>query len=159
MPLFNLTELRGLLTREQRLIGIDPGTKTIGLALSDVGLRIASPYGTLKRGKLRANAAEIAAIARKERAGGLVVGLPLSMDGSVGPAAQAARDWALALSDATGLPAAMWDERLSSAAVNRFLIEQADASRARRAEAVDRMAAAWMLQGALDALAVRGIDE
>lgn len=152
MALFNLTELRRLLTREQRLIGIDPGTKTIGLALSDVGLRIASPYGTLKRGKLRANAAEIAAIARKERAGGLVVGLPLSMDGSVGPAAQAARDWALSLSDAAGLPAAMWDERLSSAAVNRFLIDQADASRARRAAAVDRMAAAWTLQGALDAL-------
>ncbi len=101
MPLFNLTELRGLLKREQRLIGIDPGTKTIGLALSDVGLRIASPYGTLKRGKLRANTAEIAEIARKERAGGLVVGLPLSMDGSFGPAAQAAHDWALALSDAT----------------------------------------------------------
>ena len=90
-------------------------------------------------------------IARKEGAGGLVVGLPLSMDGSVGPAAQAARDWALALSEATGLPAALWDERLSSAAVNRFLIGEADASRARRA-AVDRMAAAWMLQGALDTL-------
>ena len=73
------------------------------------------------------------------------------MDGSFGPAAQAARDWAGALSDATGLPAAMWDERLSSAAVNRFLIEDADVSRARRAASVDRLAAAWLLQAALDA--------
>lgn len=152
MPLFNLTDLRPLLGKEQRLLGIDPGQKTIGLALSDVGLSIATPYGALKRGKLKANAVEIAAIARKEGAGALIVGLPLSMDGSFGPAAQAAQDWALALSEATGLPAAMWDERLSSVAVNRFLIEQADASRARRAANVDRMAAAWMLQGALDTL-------
>ncbi|MBS0558751.1 MAG: Holliday junction resolvase RuvX [Proteobacteria bacterium] len=151
MPLFNLTDLRALLGREERLIGLDPGAKTIGVALSDVRLTLASPYGSLKRGKLSANAAEIAAIARKEGAGGLVVGLPLSMDGTVGPAAQAARDWTLALSDATGLPAALWDERLSSAAVNRFLIGEADLSRRKRAEAVDRAAAAWMLQAALDA--------
>ena len=105
----------------------------------------------IKRGKLRDNAAEIVAIARKEGAGGLVVGLPLSMDGSVGPAAQSARDWALALSEATALPTALWDERLSSAAVNRFLVGEADLSRRKRAGAVDRMAAAWMLQGALDA--------
>ena len=151
MPLFNLTALRALLGRDQRLIGLDPGAKTIGVALSDVRLTLASPYGSLKRGKLSANAAEVAAIARKEGAGGLVVGLPLSMDGTVGPAAQAARDWTLALSDATGLPAALWDERLSSAAVNRFLIGEADLSRRKRAQAVDRAAAAWMLQAALDA--------
>ena len=152
MPLFNMTELRSLLGKDQRLIGLDPGSKTIGVALSDVGLRIASPYGALRRAKLKANADEIATIARKEGAGGLVVGLPLSMDGSFGPAAQAARDWALALSDAIALPAAMWDERLSSAAVNRFMIAEADLSRARRAGSVDRMAAAWTLQGALDSL-------
>ncbi len=151
MALFNLRELRALLGRDQRLIGLDPGSKTIGVALSDVRLMLASPYGSLKRGKLKANALEIAAIARKEGAGGLVVGLPLSMDGTAGPAAQAARDWTLALSEATGLPAALWDERLSSAAVNRFLIGEADLTRKRRAEAVDRAAAAWMLQGALDA--------
>ncbi len=136
---------------DQRLIGLDPGSRTIGVALSDVGLSLASPYGAIRRGKLRDNAAEIVAIARKEGAGGIVVGLPLSMDGSVGPAAQAARDWALALSEATGLPAALWDERLSSAAVNRLLIGEADLSRRKRAAAVDRMAAAWMLQAALDA--------
>jgi putative holliday junction resolvase len=151
MPLFNLRDLRTTLARDQRLIGLDPGSRTIGVALSDVGLSLASPYGSLKRGKLRDSAAEVVAIARKEGAGGLVVGLPLSMDGTVGPAAQAARDWALAVSEATGLPTAMYDERLSSAAVNRFLIDQADLSRRKRAEAVDRMAAAWMLQAALDA--------
>ncbi|HEX5325765.1 MAG TPA: Holliday junction resolvase RuvX [Acetobacteraceae bacterium] len=151
MPLFNLAELRALLSKDERLLGIDPGSHTIGLALSDVRLTLATPYGSLKRGKLGANAAEIAAIARKEGAGGLVVGLPLSMDGTVGPAAQAARDWTLALSAATGLPAALWDERLSSAAVNRFLIEQVDLGRDKRARVVDRMAAAWTLQSALDA--------
>jgi len=158
MPLFNLTALRALLGRDQRLIGLDPGAKTIGVALSDVRLTLASPYGSLKRGKLSANAAEIAAIARKEGAGGLVVGLPLSMDGTAGPAAQAARDWTLALSDATGLPAALWDERLSSAAVNRFLIGEADLSRRKRAQAVDRAAAAWMLQAALDAGRAGGVS-
>jgi putative holliday junction resolvase len=152
MPLLELSALRDRLARHQRLIGIDPGQRTIGVALSDVLLTLASPYDSLRRGKLRDNAAEIAALAAKEDAGGLVVGWPLSMDGSVGPAAQAARDWALALSDATLLPAALWDERLSSAAANRFLIEQADVSRKRRAAAVDRMAAAWVLQSALDSL-------
>lgn len=150
MPLFSMRELRSRLGQGQRLIGLDPGSKTVGVALTDVLLSLASPYGSVKRGKLGQNAAEIAAIARKEGAGGIVVGLPLSMDGTVGPAAQAARDWALALSEATGLPTAMWDERLSSAAVNRFLIGQADLSRSKREQAVDRMAAAWMLQSALD---------
>jgi putative Holliday junction resolvase len=151
VTLLSLPALRAALARDQRLIGIDPGSKTIGLALSDVGLTLASPYGSLKRGKLKSNAAEIVAIARKENAGGLVVGLPLSMDGTLGPAAQGARDWAAALADASGLPVAMFDERLSSAAANRFLIETADVSRKKRAEAVDRMAAAWLLQAALDA--------
>ncbi|MGA3402760.1 MAG: Holliday junction resolvase RuvX [Acetobacteraceae bacterium] len=152
MPLLELPALRDRLARNQRLIGIDPGRRTIGVALSDVSLTLASPYGSLRRGKLRDNAAEVVAIATKEGAGGLVVGLPLSMDGSFGPAAQAARDWTLALSEATGLPAALWDERLSSAAVNRFLIGEADVSRKRRAAAVDRMAAAWLLQSALESL-------
>jgi putative holliday junction resolvase len=151
MPLLIMQALRATLGRDQRLIGLDPGSKTLGVALSDVSLSLASPYGRIRRGKLRDNAAEIAAIAHKEAAGGLVVGLPLAMDGSTGPAAQAARDWALALSETTGLPTALWDERLSSAAVNRFLIHQADLSRGKRAKAVDRMAAAWMLQCALDA--------
>jgi putative Holliday junction resolvase len=151
MALFNLRDLRATLARQQRLIGLDPGSRTVGVALSDVELSLASPYGSIRRGRLRDNAAEIVAIARKNGGGGIVVGLPLSMDGSVGPAAQSARDWGLALSEETGLPTALWDERLSSAAVNRFLVDEADISRGKRAEVVDRMAAAWMLQAALDA--------
>lgn len=151
MPLLSMQALRAGLQRNQRLIGLDPGSKTIGVALSDVLLSLASPYSSIRRGRLRQNAAEIMAIVQKEGVGGLVVGLPLSMDGSVGPAAQSARDWAEALANATGLPTALWDERLSSAAVNRFLIEEADLSRRKRATSVDRMAAAWMLQAALDA--------
>ena len=151
MALFNLSELRARLRAEERVIGLDLGAKVIGVALSDVSLTLASPYGSLPRLRLRSNADSIGKIARKEGAGGLVVGFPLSMDGSVGPAAQAARDWTLALSEMTGLPAALWDERLSSAAVNRVLIEDADLSRRKRAAVVDRAAAAWMLQAALDA--------
>jgi putative Holliday junction resolvase len=156
MPVINLTELRAHLRsaglgRGQRLIGLDLGSRTIGVALSDVLLTLASPYGTLPRGKLAATAAELRKIARNEGAGGLVVGLPLSLDGSAGPAAQAARDWTHALSAATGLPAALWDERLSTSAVNRFLIGEADISRKRRAEVVDKLAAAYILQAALDA--------
>jgi len=151
MPVINLTALRAGLAPGARLLGLDPGSRTIGVALSDVTLLLATPYGSVARGKLAANAAEIARIARREGAGGLVVGLPLSLDGTAGPAAQAARDWTHALSAATGLPAALWDERLSSAAVNRFLIAEADMTRKRRAEVVDRMAAAYMLQAALDA--------
>lgn len=151
MPLFNMTDLRAQLLPGQRLLGIDPGAKSIGLALSDVTLMLASPHSTLRRGKLSENAGSIARIAEKEGVGGLVVGLPLSMDGTAGPAAQAARDWTHALSAATNLPAALFDERLSSSAVNRFLIQEADMTRKRRAEVVDRMAAAYMLQAALDA--------
>ena len=151
LTLLGLPALRAALAPGVRLLGLDPGARIIGIALSDVSLMLASPFGSLKRGKLTANAAEIAKIARAQGAGGLVVGLPLSMDGSMGPAAQAARDWARALAEATGLPAAMWDERLSSAAVNRFLIDEADMTRSRRASVVDQMAAAYMLQAALDA--------
>ncbi len=149
-----LAELRALragLAPGARLLGIDPGSKTIGLALSDATSLLASPYGSLKRGKLRENAAEITAIAAREGVGGLVCGLPLSLDGGFGPAAQAAQDWAQALAAAAGLPLAFWDERLSSAAVNRMLIAEADLSRGKRAGRVDRLAATYILQAALDA--------
>ncbi len=149
--LAELRALRAALAPGMRLLGIDPGSQTIGLALSDVTLSIASPYGSLRRRRLRDNAAEIAAIAAREGAGGLVVGLPLSLDGTLGPAAQAARDWARALGDATALALAFWDERLSSAAINRMLINEADLSRRKRAASVDRAAATYILQAALDA--------
>jgi len=155
MPIINLTELRAALPRGQRLIGLDPGKRVVGVALSDVSLMLASPYRGLPRAKLAANAAEIGAIAAREGVGGLVVGLPLGLDGSFGPAAQATKDWAIALSAATGLPAALWDERLSSSAVNRMMIQEADLTRAKRARAVDAAAAAYMLQTALDATAPR----
>jgi putative Holliday junction resolvase len=158
MSLFNMTTLRAKLTPGQRLLGLDPGTKTIGVALTDVTLMLASPFGRIPRGKLAVNAAEIKRVAHRQNAGGLVIGLPLSMDGTAGPAAQAARDWAHALSDATGLPCALYDERMSSAAVNRFLTDEADMTRKRRAEVVDQMAAAYMLQAALDASAPGRLD-
>lgn len=151
MALINMATLRAGLRPGQRLIGLDPGAKTVGVALSDTTLMLASPWGALPRGKLSKMAVTLGALAAKEGAGGLVVGWPLSMDGSTGPAAQAAQDWALALSDVMGLPAALWDERLSSAAVNRMLIEELDMTRKRRATMVDGMAAAWTLQAALDA--------
>jgi putative Holliday junction resolvase len=151
MAIINLKELRAALPRHARLIGLDPGAKVIGVALSDVTLMLASPYGAISRGKLAAAAAEVMAIARREGAGGVVVGLPLSMDGTMGPAAQAAKDWARSLSEATGLDVALFDERLSSAAVNRMLVTEADMTRAKRAAVVDRAAAAYMLQAALDA--------
>ncbi len=151
MALFNMPQLRAALPSGMRLLGIDLGTRTIGLALSDVSLMLASPYGTLRRGRLGATAGEIGGIVAREGVGGMVGGLPLSLDGSFGPAAQAARDWMRSLSDATGLPAALWDERLSSSAVNRMLIDDLDMTRQRRAEVVDKLAAAYILQAALDA--------
>ena len=115
-------------------------------------LKVASPYGSIRRGKLAGIATELHHLAAREEAGGLVIGLPLGEDGRMGPAAQAARDWAWAISDAVGLPAALWDETLTTAEVHELLIGQADLSRKRRAAVVDRMAAARILQSALDSL-------
>lgn len=151
MKLFNITQLRKQLPPGHRLIGLDPGSKTVGVALSDVSLMIASPFSQIPRGKIAPMAHELLQIARVHSVGGLVIGLPLSMDGSYGPAAQASRDWAHAISAETGLPTALFDERLSSSAVNRFLVQEADYSRKKRGELVDQMAAAYMLQAALDA--------
>ncbi len=151
MPVINLADLHAGLGRDERLIGLDPGSKTIGVALSDVRLKVASPYGTLPRGKLAGIAAELRRLAAREEAGGPVIGLPLGSDGRMGPAAQAARAWAWTISDAVGLPAALWDETLTTAEVHELLIG-ADLGRKRRAEVVDRMAAARILQSALDSL-------
>lgn len=150
--LFTLKELYTHLPKPCRLLGIDPGKKQIGLALSDLSLMLASPYKTIKRGKIAQCAAEIKTIQTSEPIGGMVIGFPLSMDGTIGPAAQAVRDWSLSLSEATGLPFALWDERLSSSAVNRMLIEDMDISRSKRAEIVDKLAASYILQAALDSL-------
>jgi putative Holliday junction resolvase len=149
MPLFNLADLLARMPRNARLLGIDPGARRIGLALSDVNRRVASPYGVLARGKLTQNAAEIAAIAAREGVGGLVIGLALDAEQNLGPRAQAARDWAYALSAATGLPAAMQDESLTTADSHEMLIGAA-VSRRRRGEIIDKVAAAAILQAALD---------
>ncbi len=139
------------LPRGQRLLGFDLGTKTIGLALSDVERCIASPLETIRRTKFTGDAARLAEIVTRFGVGGMVVGLPLNMDGSEGPRVQATRAFARNLGRLIPLPIAFWDERLSTAAVTRAMIE-ADASRARRAMVVDRVAAAYILQGALDRL-------
>ena len=144
-------ELLNGLPRGARLLGLDLGTKTIGLALSDVERRLATPLETIGRVKFTPDAARIAAVSARYGVGGLVFGLPVNMDGSEGPRAQATRAFARNLGRTLPLPVAFWDERLSTAAVTRTLIE-ADASRARRAAVVDRMAAAYILQGLLDRL-------
>lgn len=150
-PDIPITDLAPHLGRGQRLMGLDLGTKTIGLALSDVERRLASPLETLKRGKFSADAAALLARAEKFDVAGFVIGLPLNMDGSEGPRVQATRAFVRNLAKLTPAPIVFWDERLSTAAVTRTLIEQ-DASRAKRAAVVDRMAAAYILQGALDRL-------
>lgn len=141
-----------------RLLGLDLGTKTIGLALSDVQRRIASPLETIKRVKFTPDAAALAAIATKHAVGGLVIGLPLNMDGSEGPRVQSTRAFVRNLKPILPLPVLFWDERLSTAAVTRTLLE-ADASRARRGALVDKLAAAYILQGCLDVLDGLGDEE
>jgi putative Holliday junction resolvase len=151
MALYNLAAFGTQLAPGARLLGLDPGSKRIGVALSDVRRQIASPYTTLIRAKLKQNAAEIAVIAAREGAGGIIVGLPLDGEQRLGPRAQAARDWAHSLSTATGLPVAMVDESFTTADTHEHLIA-AGVSRERRAELIDKLAAAAILQRALDLL-------
>ncbi len=135
----------------RRVLGLDLGTKTIGLALSDVERRIATPFDTIRRAKFTRDVEVLRGIVEKHAVVALVIGLPLNMDGSEGPRVQSTRAFVRQAHPILGLPFVFWDERLSTAAVTRALIDQ-DASRARRAEVVDRMAAAYILQGALDRL-------
>jgi putative Holliday junction resolvase len=146
-----IEELPPLLGREARLLGLDVGAKTIGMALSDVTRSVATPYDTIRRTKFTADAKMIREVVEKNQVGALVIGFPLNLDGSEGPRAQSTRAFARNLAAHVTVPMVFWDERLSTAAVERHLIE-ADASRKRRAEVVDRMAAAYILQGALDRL-------
>jgi putative Holliday junction resolvase len=147
----DLENLKSVLPAGQRLLGLDLGEKTIGLAMSDISLTVASPLQTLARGKFSTDAAKIEAIMATQGVGGLVVGLPLNMDGTEGPSAQSARAFARNFSARSPRPIVLVDERLSTAAVTRTLLD-ADASRRRRAQVVDKMAAAYILQGALDRL-------
>jgi putative Holliday junction resolvase len=140
------------LPEHARLLGLDLGTKTIGLALSDVERRIATPLETIQRVKFKLDAAALLKVAERHAIAGLVIGLPLNMDGSEGPRVQSTRAFVRNLAPLTALPIVFWDERMSTLAVTRTLLD-ADASRARRAAVVDKMAAAYILQGALDRLA------
>jgi putative Holliday junction resolvase len=150
MPnILSLDDLKAVLAPGTRLLGLDLGEKTIGLALSDTTLTVATPMQTLARGKFSADAALLEKIIADQGVGGLVIGLPLNMDGSEGPSAQSARAFARNFAARSALPIVLCDERLSTAAVTRTLLE-ADASRERRAALVDKMAAAYILQGALD---------
>ena len=139
------------LPQTSRLMGLDLGTKTMGIATSDRSRQIATPITTITRSKFTKDATELLALATKENVGVLVLGLPINMDGTEGPRAQATRAFARNLAKLTPLAIVFWDERLSTAAVERMLIE-ADASRATRDKVVDKLAAAWVLQAALDAL-------
>lgn len=134
-----------------RLMGLDLGTTTIGVATSDLTRSIATPVETIARKKFTADAARLMEIAARENISVIVLGLPVNMDGSEGPRAQSTRAFARNLARLTPLPIVFWDERLSTAAVERMLIE-ADQSRARRDQVIDKLAAAWILQAALDSL-------
>ena len=154
MPVLPLDQLVPLLGRDRRLMGLDLGSKTIGLALSDVSRTIATPHSTVARTKFTKDAEILFQLIDRQGVDGLVLGLPISLDGSEGPRCPSTRQCAANLLGLRDLPIALWDERLSTAAVTRTLLE-ADASRRRRAEVVDKMAAAYILQGALDYLTTK----
>jgi putative Holliday junction resolvase len=152
-PFLDIEAFGAGLPPKGRLIGVDLGSKTIGLALSDIERRIATPLRTLKRGAFKKDAADLIAILVEFGVVGLVLGLPLDLEGRDTPRSQSTRAFARNLSGVIEAPIALWDERFSTAVVNRALIEN-DVSRAKRAEVIDRMAAAYILQGALDRLRI-----
>jgi putative Holliday junction resolvase len=151
MPVMPLIDIAPLLPARGALIGLDLGTKTIGVAVSDPERRLAAGVTTIARKAFTADAAAMLALASERSAAGIVLGLPINMDGTEGPRAQSTRAFARNLAKLTDLPIGLWDERLSTAAVERDLIA-ADASRAQRAKVIDQHAAAFILQGALDRL-------
>ncbi len=148
-PTFSIENLAAALPAKAALFGLDVGTKTIGVAVSDTSRSIATAVTTIRRRKFTADAAALLSLAKERGAEGYVIGLPVNMDGTEGPRAQSCRAFARNLAALTDAPIALWDERLSTAAAERALLE-ADASRKRRAEVIDAVAAAYILQGALD---------
>lgn len=161
MPIVAIKELKALLPPKTRLLGIDHGEKTLGLALSNPALTIATPLKTLARTKFTENTKQLAALCREYGVGGFVIGLPLHMSGEEGKRAESVRSYGTNLTKAAEILGfdpviAFWDERLSTVAMERFLISEADVSRARRRDVIDKLAAAHILQGALDFLAQNG---
>ena len=153
MAIVELSQLKDAVAPGRRLLGLDFGSKTIGLAISDSGFAVASPIETLAHGKFTKDAEALEALIAEREVGGLIIGLPVNMDGTEGPRCQSTRQFAANLLQRGDIPIAFWDERLSTAAIERLLVDEADMTRKRRGEVVDKMAAAYILQGALDALA------
>jgi putative Holliday junction resolvase len=157
MPVLDIIDLIEALPPMTPLVGLDLGSKTIGVAVSDIGRVIASPLELIRKVQFTKDAEALFALMRTRGAEGLVVGLPVNMDGTEGPRSQSSRAFARNLLRLRpNMAIAFWDERLSSAAVNRMLIDEADLSRARRGELVDKAAASYILQGALDRLNTLG---
>ncbi len=152
MAVVDLIDLPGALGAGAPLLGLDLGEKTIGVAVSDTSRTIASPLGLIRKTRFTPDAEALFTLMAGRGAAGIVIGLPVNMDGTEGRGCQSSRAFARNLLRLRDLPIAFWDERLSSAAVNRALIAEADVTRARRADLVDKLAAAWILQGALDRL-------
>ncbi len=144
-------ELKTALKPRQRLLGMDPGTKTIGLALSDITLMIATPMEIIRRKRFKDDVLRLKEIVTEHDIGGFVIGWPVNMDGTEGPRCQSVRAFSENLAKEFDLPQTLWDERLSTSAVERTLLE-ADSSRSRRKDVIDKMAAAYILQGALHAI-------
>ncbi len=152
--LVDIDEMTDHLAAGQRLLGLDLGSKTIGVALSDILRRVASPMEVIRRRKFTKDAERLITIIAEQNVGGIILGFPLNMDGSEGPRCQSTRQFVRNISEKISLPVALWDERLSTVAVTRTLLD-ADTSRQRRKEIVDKLAAAYILQGALDKMARR----
>jgi len=152
MAIVDIMQLRDALPPRTPVVGLDPGEKTLGVAVSDISLTIASPLALIRRSKFTKEAEELFALMEGRGAAGIVIGLPVNMDGTEGARCQSNRALARNLLRLRDLPIAFWDERLSTAAVERMLIGEADMTRGKRAEVVDRAAAGYILQGALDRL-------
>lgn len=152
MAVLDLLDLPAATGRFAPVMGLDLGTKTIGVAVSDASWMIASPLELIRKTKFTDDLKVLFKLMDSREAGAIIIGLPVNMDGTEGARCQSSRAFARNILRIKDIPIAFWDERLSSAAVNRFLIDEADTTRARRAELVDKMAAAYILQGALDRL-------
>jgi putative Holliday junction resolvase len=152
MPILDILALPAALPAYAPVVGLDPGEKTIGVAVSDVTRTVASPLETIEKVQFTKDAARLFQLMESRGAVGIVIGLPMNMDGTEGARAQSNRALARNLLRLKDIPIAFWDERLSTAAVTRVLIEEHDVNRKRRAEVIDKMAAAWILQGALERL-------
>tara|TARA_B100001123_G_C15239775_1_gene998645 strand:+ start:736 stop:1227 length:492 start_codon:yes stop_codon:yes gene_type:complete len=152
MAIEKIKDLKSRIEPGQRVLGVDLGRKTIGLAVSDTKLVVASPLTVIRRSRFVKDMKELTKIIKNEFVGGLIIGLPIDLNGNEGARCQSTRQFAFNFLQITNLPISFWDERFSTAAVERILVSEVDMSRARRAQVIDKMAAAFILQGALDSI-------